>query len=87
VIVSDSPTTRNLLGQSKKVGCRCPHYFRETDSQYLSKSQKIVYIGHQFNDKTEKRHPPPHLTGHEVYEMIKGVHIVLSKQKMTGKKY
>jgi hypothetical protein len=24
VTVSDSPVTRNLLGQSKKVGCRCP---------------------------------------------------------------
>jgi hypothetical protein len=32
VIVSDSPTTSNLLGQSKKVGCGCPHCFRETNS-------------------------------------------------------
>jgi hypothetical protein len=23
---------RNLSGQSNKVGCRCPHYFREIDS-------------------------------------------------------
>jgi hypothetical protein len=39
----------------------------------------------QFNGKTEKRHPPPHLTGYEVYEIVKDVHVVLSKQKMTGK--
>jgi hypothetical protein len=47
VTVSDSPMTRNLLGQSKKVGCVCQHCFRETDSQYLSESQKIVYMGHR----------------------------------------
>jgi hypothetical protein len=39
----------------------------------------------QFNGNTGKRHPPPHLTGHEVYEMVKDVHVVLGKQKMTGK--
>jgi hypothetical protein len=39
----------------------------------------------QFKGNNEKRHPPPHLIGHEVYEMIKDVHIVLGKQKMTGK--
>jgi hypothetical protein len=47
VIVSDSSAAHNLSGQSKKVGCGCPHSFRETDSQYLSESQKIVYIGHR----------------------------------------
>jgi hypothetical protein len=38
MIVSDSPMTRNLSEQSKKVGYRCLHCFRETDSQYLSES-------------------------------------------------
>jgi hypothetical protein len=98
--VSDSPAARNLSGQSKKVGCGCPHCFRETDSQYLSESRKIVYMGHRryipmkhpfrsmkdkFNGNTEKMHPSPHLTGHEVYEIIKDVHVVLGKQKRTGK--
>jgi hypothetical protein len=27
--VSDSPAARNLSRQSKKVGCGCPHYFRD----------------------------------------------------------
>jgi hypothetical protein len=45
--VSDSPTVRNLPGQSKKVGYGCPHCFKETDSQYLSESRKIVYMGHR----------------------------------------
>jgi hypothetical protein len=39
----------------------------------------------KFNDNTEKRHLPPHLIGHEVYEVIKDVHVVLGKQKRTGK--
>jgi hypothetical protein len=30
--VSGSLTSRNLSGQSKKVGCGCPHCFRETYS-------------------------------------------------------
>jgi hypothetical protein len=42
--VSDSPVTCNLSGQSKKVGCGCPHCFRETNTQYLSESRKIVYM-------------------------------------------
>jgi hypothetical protein len=38
VTVSDSPAAHNLFGQSKKVGYGCPHYFRETDSQYFCES-------------------------------------------------
>jgi hypothetical protein len=100
VVVSDSLVACNLSGYSKKVGCGCPHCFRETNSQYLSKSRKIVYKGYrhyipmkhqfrntkdQFDGKTKKRRPPPHLTGHEVYEMVKDVHIILGKRKMSGK--
>jgi hypothetical protein len=40
--VSDCPVKRYLLGQIKKVGYGCPHYFRKIDSQYLSESRKIV---------------------------------------------
>jgi hypothetical protein len=38
----------------------------------------------EFNGNTEKRHPPPHLIGYEVYEMVKDVHVVLGKWKRTG---
>jgi hypothetical protein len=37
------------------------------------------------NGNNEKRRHPPHLTGHEVYEMVKDVHVVLGKQKRIGK--
>jgi hypothetical protein len=101
VTVSDCPVEHNLSGQSKKVGHKCPHRFREIDSQYLSESQKIVHMRHrryipmklqfqsmkdQFNSNTERMCPPPHLTGHEVYKMVKGVYVVLGMQKRTGKK-
>jgi hypothetical protein len=64
------------------------------DSQYLSESRKTVYMGHrryipmkhqfwnmkdQFKGKTEKRRPVPHLTSHEVYEMVKDVLVSLGK--------
>jgi hypothetical protein len=39
----------------------------------------------QFNGNTEKRRPPPHLTDHQVYEMVKDVHVALGKQKRTSK--
>jgi hypothetical protein len=39
----------------------------------------------QFNGNTEKRRPPPHLIGHEVYEMVKNVHVVLGKWKRSAK--
>jgi hypothetical protein len=32
VTVSDSLAARNLSLQSKKVGCGCPHCFKEKDS-------------------------------------------------------
>jgi hypothetical protein len=40
----------------------------------------------QFNGNTLRRRPPPHLIGHEVYEMVKDVHVILGKRKRTGKK-
>jgi hypothetical protein len=39
----------------------------------------------QFNGKIEKMHHPLHLTGHEVYEMVKDVYVVLGKRKRTSK--
>jgi hypothetical protein len=39
----------------------------------------------KFNGNIEKRRPPPQLIGHEVYEMVEDVHVVLGKQKRTDK--
>jgi hypothetical protein len=70
--------------------------FQRNRLTVFERDTKTVYMGHrryipmkhpfqsmkdQFNGNTEKRHPPPHLTGHEVYEMVKDVHVVLGKRK------
>jgi hypothetical protein len=39
----------------------------------------------QFNGNTKRRRSPLHLTGHEVYEIVKNVHVVLGKQKRNSK--
>jgi hypothetical protein len=52
---------------------------------YIPMKHQFQNMNDQFNGKTEKRHPPPHVRGHEVYEMFKDVHVVLGKWKMTVK--
>jgi hypothetical protein len=39
----------------------------------------------QFNGNIEKWRPPPHLIGHDVYDMVKNVHLILDKRKTTAK--
>jgi hypothetical protein len=39
----------------------------------------------QFNVKTEKMCPLPYFTDHEVYELIKDIHVVLGKRKRNDK--
>jgi hypothetical protein len=52
--------------------------------RYILLKHQFRNIKDQFNGKTKKRCPPSHLTCHEVYEMVKDVHVVLSKLKRTG---
>jgi hypothetical protein len=40
----------------------------------------------KFNGNSEKRCHPPNLIGHEVYEIVKDLHVVLGKRKMIDKK-
>jgi hypothetical protein len=39
----------------------------------------------KFNSNTRKRRTPSHIIGHEVYEMVKDVHVVLGKRKRMSK--
>jgi hypothetical protein len=52
---------------------------------YILMKHQFRSMKDQFNGNTKKRHPPLCLIGHEVYEMVKDVHVVLGKQKRTGK--
>jgi hypothetical protein len=54
--------------------------------RYIPMKHQFWSMKDQFNGNTERRHPPPHLTSHEIYEMVNNVHFVLGKQKRTGKK-
>jgi hypothetical protein len=53
--------------------------------RYIPMKHQFWNMKDQFNGKTKKKCPPPHLTCHEVYEMVKDVHVVLVKRKWTGK--
>jgi hypothetical protein len=53
--------------------------------RYIPMKRQFQRMKDQFNGNTEKKRPPPHLIGHEVYEMVKDVHVVLGKQKRTSK--
>jgi hypothetical protein len=53
--------------------------------RYIPMKHPFQSMKDQFNGNIEKRHPLPHLTGHEVYEMVNDVHVVLGKRKMTRK--
>jgi hypothetical protein len=52
---------------------------------YIPMKHQFQSMNDQFSGNTKRRRPPPHLTGHDVYEMITDVHVVLGKQKRTSK--
>jgi hypothetical protein len=53
--------------------------------RYIPMKHMFQSMKDQFNGNTKKRRPPPHLTGHEVYEMVQDVHVILGKRKRTRK--
>jgi hypothetical protein len=52
---------------------------------YIPMKHPFQNMKDQFNGNTEKKHPPLHLTSHEVYEMVKNVHVIHGKWKRTAK--
>jgi hypothetical protein len=56
-----------------------------TTRGYIPMKHPFQSMKDQFNGNTEKRHLPMYLIGHEVYEMVKDVHVVLAKWKRTDK--
>jgi hypothetical protein len=53
--------------------------------RYIPMKHMFWSMKDQFNGNTKKRRPPPHLTGHKFYEMVKDAHVVLGKWKGTNK--
>jgi hypothetical protein len=94
VTIQDWPALGNLSGQTVKGYCACVHCLDETESLWLKNSRKMVYLGHRkflrkdhpyrsnrraFDGKVETRSPPKHRTGRQVYEMVKGLRVILGK--------
>lgn len=98
--VSDLPAHRNLSGQSKRKGQGCPHCLDDTCAVWLRNSNKFAYMGHrrflpmkhpyrnmahQFDGTRERREPPQHVSGSEVYDQVKDMAPgVLGKRKRAG---
>jgi hypothetical protein len=53
--------------------------------RYILMKHPFQSMKDKFNGNNDKRRPPPHLIGHEVYEMVKDAHVVLGKRKRTVK--
>src|SRR4051812_5681265 len=47
VTINDWSALSNLLGQTNKGYNACTHYLDETDSVYLDKCKKVVYLGYR----------------------------------------
>jgi hypothetical protein len=52
---------------------------------YIPMKHQFRNKNDQFNGNTKKRCPPLHVTSHEIYEMVKDVHVILCMWKKTGK--
>jgi hypothetical protein len=52
---------------------------------YIQMKHPFRSMKDKFNGNSEKRQTPPHLTGHEVYEIVKDVHVVFGMRKRIGK--
>ena len=72
----------------------CTHYLDETDSIYLEKYKKVVYLGHRrflspkhpvrkkckhFEDMTEHRRKPVRRTGDDIFGMVKDLEMIFGK--------
>jgi hypothetical protein len=55
--------------------------------RYILMKHQFWSMQDQFNGNTEKRHPPPHITGHKVYEMVKDVHVDLNRQEYKSESF
>ena len=92
--INDYPALGNLSGHSTKGAKACTHCLDGTESVWLRHSRKTVYMRHrrflrrahpyrkmkkQFDGEKEDGSAPRHLRGHEVYDMVKDLDVVLGK--------
>ena len=94
VTINDWPALSNLSGQTNKGYNACTHCLEETDSTYLEKCKKVVYLGHRrflptrhpvrkkgkhFKGMTDHRRKPVHHTGDDIFGMVKNLEVFFGK--------
>ncbi|XP_006429639.2 uncharacterized protein LOC102623946 isoform X2 [Citrus sinensis] len=99
--ISDFPAYGNLSGCVTKGYYACPICKEGTAAQWLSHSNKMVYMGHRrflprghsfrdktrvFNNKVETEFPPKPLTGEQILKMVDGINCTYGKNKKKMKR-
>ena len=94
VTINDWPALSNILGQTNKGYNACTHCLDETESVYLEKCKKVVYLryrrflpnlhpvrkkGKHFKRLAEPRRKPVLRTGEEVFGMVKDLDVIFGK--------
>jgi hypothetical protein len=94
VTINDWHALSNLSGQTKKGYHACTHCLDDTDSIYLYKCKKNVYLGHRrflqinhvlrkkgkhFKGEADHRKKPRHRTGHDTLDMVKDLKVIFGK--------
>ena len=94
VTINDWPALSNLSGQTNKGYKACTHCLDNTESIYLKKCQKVVYIGYRrflpikhplrrkgkhFKGEVDHRTKPENRSGEDVFNMVRDVQVVFGK--------
>jgi hypothetical protein len=94
VTINDWSALSNLSGQTKKGYNVCTHCLDETESIYLDKYKKNVYLGHRrflstkhalrkkgkhFNGEADHRKKPVPRTGDDIFDMVKDLKAIFGK--------
>ncbi len=91
VTINDWPALSNLSGQTNKGYNSYTHCLHDTESIYLDKCKKNVYLGHRrffptrhpvrrkgkdFKCEADHRRKPIHRTGDDVFGMVKDLTVI-----------
>src|SRR3954462_11333032 len=94
VTINDWPALSNISGQKNEGFKECTYYLDETESVYLDKCKKVVYLGYHrfllnlhpiikkgkhFKSQAEPQRKPVLRTGEEVFGMVKDLEVIFGK--------
>ena len=94
VTINYWPALSNLLGQTNKGYNACTHCLDDTESIYLDKCKKNVYLGHRrflpinhllkkkgkhFKGEADHRKKHDHRTGDYIHDMVKDLKVIFGK--------